>query len=156
VRHRFKLTLCLLITLFTGGLGVFFMKGAINGWYQYLMKPSFTPPAWLFGPVWTILYLMIGYSAYRVYKNRTLSEIKVPVIIFMIQLVLNAAWTLVFFKLQSISGGLIVILFLWLSILALIQSFAKESKVAAMLLIPYLLWVSFAAVLNFSIWRLNP
>ena len=154
--NRWKFMLCLASTLLTGIIGTIFMKGAINGWYQYLMKPSFTPPAWLFGPVWTILYLMIGYAAYRVYKNRTLSAIKVPVVIFMIQLVLNAAWTLVFFTLQSISGGLLVILLLWLSILGLIQSFAKESKVAAMLLIPYLLWVSFAAVLNFSIWRLNP
>jgi translocator protein len=154
--NRWKFMLCLCSTILTGVIGTVLMKGAINGWYQYLTKPSFTPPAWLFGPVWTILYLVIGYAAYRVYKNKTLSAIKVPAFIFMIQLFLNAAWTLVFFKFQSIFGGLIVILFLWLSILGLIRAFAKESKAAAMLLIPYFLWVSFAAVLNFSIWRLNP
>lgn len=155
MKHRFKLTMCLLITLFTGGAGAFFMRGAVEGWYQYLIKPSFTPPAWIFAPVWTILYLMIGYSAYQVYKNRTLSEIKLSAILFFIQLVLNASWTLVFFGMRSIFGGLVVIFLLWSSILLLINLFSKESKLAARLLIPYFLWVSFASILNFSIWRLN-
>ncbi|UPV72922.1 tryptophan-rich sensory protein [Halorussus limi] len=124
-------------------------------WYPTLAKPGFTPPSWLFGPVWTALYLLMGVALYLVWRSDGGRLRRVALAAFGVQLVLNAAWTLVFFGTQAIFGGLVVILVLLAAILATIGAFARIDRRAAALLVPYLLWVGFATALNLQIWRLN-
>ena len=126
------------------------------GWYDNLEKPFFTPPGWLFGPVWTLLYLSMGVAAFLVWRRGLQSKtVRVALAWFLAQLVLNALWTPVFFGFHRIGWSVVVILSLWLAIVGTIWRFREVSKGAALLLCPYLLWVSFAAVLNVSIWLLN-
>ncbi|WP_128477522.1 TspO/MBR family protein [Halorussus pelagicus] len=124
-------------------------------WYPTLAKPAFTPPSWLFGPVWTTLYLLMGVALYLVWRSDDGRPRTVALALFGAQLVLNAAWTMVFFGAQAIFGGLVVILVLLATILATIGAFARIDRRAAALLVPYLLWVGFATALNLQIWRLN-
>ncbi|HSB47100.1 MAG TPA: TspO/MBR family protein [Candidatus Bilamarchaeum sp.] len=140
-----------LICELAGVIGSVFTFSSIPTWYATLVKPDFAPPNWLFGPVWIILYAMMGVSAYLIYETGKKDALK----IFGLQLALNASWSIVFFGLRSVSGGLLVIFLLWLSIALTILSFLKVSKTAAYLLIPYILWVSFASVLNYFIFILN-
>lgn len=121
-------------------------------WYQSLNKPSWNPPAWIFGPVWTLLYLMMAVAAWLAWKSMPGWRVLRP---YFIQLALNAAWTPVFFGLKQPGWALAVIIALWLAILLTIRSFRSASQAAAWLLSPYLLWVSFATVLNFTLWRMN-
>jgi tryptophan-rich sensory protein len=123
-------------------------------WYAHLTKPSFNPPNWVFAPVWTTLYLMMAYAFYRVLKANA-DWISFAVAIFLIQITLNAAWSWVFFSFHSPRGGLVVITLLWLAIVLTILVFWQIDPTASMLLWPYLLWVSFAAALNWEIDRLN-
>ncbi|MCF6110320.1 TspO/MBR family protein [Mesorhizobium muleiense] len=123
-------------------------------WYAHLTKPSFNPPNWVFAPVWTTLYLMMAYAFYRVLKANA-DWISFAVAIFLIQITLNAAWSWVFFSFHSPRGGLVVITLLWLAIVLTILAFWQIDPTASMLLWPYLLWVSFAAALNWEIDRLN-
>jgi len=133
-----------------------FTRPQIAGWYSTLNKPSFNPPNWLFAPVWTTLYILIAIAAWLVWQRRNDSSLYATTRnVYIIQLVLNFAWSMVFFGLQQTLGGLVVIVFLWLSIVANIYLFGKFSKVAAWLMVPYLLWVSFASVLNLYIYLLN-
>jgi tryptophan-rich sensory protein len=137
-------------------LGSVFTAPAIGTWYAGLVKPSFNPPNWLFGPVWISLYFIMGVSAYLVWRNGLEKrEARTAMFAFLIQLLLNAAWTPVFFGLRHPEAALAVIIALWLAILATVLSFRKVSVLAALLLIPYLAWVSFAAVLNAAIAYLN-
>jgi benzodiazapine receptor len=148
-----KLIICILICQVIGLLGSFFNIKSIPGWYSRQKKPGFNPPNWIFGPVWTLLYLLMGISLYLVLisgKGTTLA-----IIIFSIQLFLNLIWSAIFFGMKKPFFAFIEIIFLWLSILINILVFYGISKASSYLLIPYLLWVSFAAILNFSIWRLN-
>ncbi|WP_137283724.1 TspO/MBR family protein [Halorussus salinisoli] len=124
-------------------------------WYPTLAKPAFTPPSWVFGPVWTTLYLLMGVALYLVWRSDRGRLRQVALAVFGVQLVLNAAWSLVFFGSQAVLGGLAVILALLAVILATIAAFARVDRRAAVLLVPYLLWVGFATALNFEIWRLN-
>ncbi|MEM1041892.1 MAG: TspO/MBR family protein [Bacteroidota bacterium] len=125
-------------------------------WYDGLTKPPFNPPNWLFGPVWTTLYAMMGVSAYLVWReDRNRSEVRVALGLFAAQLVLNGIWTPVFFGAESIVGGAVVILALWVALVLTMRAVFRVSRPAGWLLVPYLLWVSFAAVLNLSIWVLN-
>jgi tryptophan-rich sensory protein len=150
-----KLIFSLILCQLAGFIGSFFTRDSI-GWYYTLIKPSFRPPNWLFGPVWIVLYLLMGIALYLIWKREfKSSESKYPMIIFTIQLVLNASWSIVFFGARSIGGGLIVISALWILIFLTILSFQKVNKTASYLLIPYIIWVSYASILNFSIWRLN-
>ena len=127
-----------------------------SAWYRSLKKPAFNPPPYLFGPVWTALYAMMGVSAFLVWRKRKDSAAARPALAFFaLQLALNAIWTPVFFGLKSVGGALAVILALWAAIVVTIDRFRRVSVVAAVLLIPYLLWVSFASVLNGSIFALN-
>ena len=126
----------------------------VSTWYAHLAKPSFNPPNWVFAPVWTTLYLMMAYAFYRV-LNADTEWISFAVAIFLIQIALNAAWSWVFFSLHSPRGGLVVIALLWLAIVLTIVAFWQIDPTASMLLWPYLLWVSFAAALNWEIDRLN-
>lgn len=151
-----KLIISLVICQLAGIIGTIFTYGSITTWYAELNKPSFNPPDWLFGPVWIMLYILMGISLFIVWKEDLKNrDVKTAFIIFMIQLFFNASWTFIFFGARSISGGLIIIILLWVLILITILKFMKISRIAGMLLLPYLLWVSFATVLNFYILKLN-
>ena len=159
--HRITLTDWLvlfgLIVLAQGAglLGSLAMNATSAAWYASLTLPVLTPPAWLFGPAWTLLYVLMGVAAFIVWRSRHRSGAELALVLFVVQLVLNALWSVLFFGMQSVALGLAEIALLWLAILATIVAFARVSKVAAWLLVPYLLWVTFAAYLTFEIWRLN-
>ena len=139
-----------------GFLGSQFTRSAIPSWYDQLQKPSFAPPNWLFAPMWISLYLMMAVAAYLVWhKGLGFKGVGTALTVFLVQLLLNALWSPVFFGLRSPLAGAVVIVVLWLAILATIIAFAKISPPAAWLLVPYLLWVSLATVLNISIYFLN-
>lgn len=151
-----KLIISITIPLVGGFLSGFFTMGTVAEFYLKLAKPSFSPPGWIFGPVWTILYILIGIAAFLIWnKGLNTRGVTPALIIFLIQLALNFSWTPVFFGFQSIAGGLIIIALLWVAIIASIVMFWRLDQIAGALLIPYLLWVSFATVLNFYILRLN-
>jgi len=146
----------IIISQAAGIIGSIFTSPAIPGWYASLNKPSFNPPGWVFGPVWIILYTMMGLAAWLVWQKWGESGLaKTAVILFFIHLVFNTLWSFLFFGLQNPLLAFIEIIILWAMILALIILYYQLDKRAAYLMIPYLLWVSFAALLNFSIWRLN-
>lgn len=150
-----KLTLCITIPLLIGGISGFDTATSINDWYVGINKPSFNPPNYLFGPVWTTLYILMGISFYRILQASQ-SEIRTKaIIVFCFQLVLNFCWSFLFFKFQLLDISFIEIIMMWISIATMIYTFSKIDKTAAYLQIPYLLWVSFASVLNGSIWYLN-
>jgi len=152
-----KLLISIIICQSAGFIGSIFTTPSIPTWYAFLKKPSFTPPSWLFGPVWITLYILMGVSAFLVWKKGLgTGGVKLALGIFIVQLIFNTLWSIVFFGYQSIFGGFIVIVVLWILILLSIIFFLKISLVAGLLLIPYLFWVSFASLLNFSIYRLNP
>jgi tryptophan-rich sensory protein len=123
-----------------------------GAWYESLNKPTWNPPAWIFGPVWTLLYLMMAVAAWLAWKRMQSWRVLIP---YFIQLALNAAWTPVFFGLEQPGWALVVIIALWLAIVQTIRSFRPAGLTAVWLLAPYLLWVSFATVLNFTLWRMN-
>ena len=150
-----KLFLAVLICEGIGILGSIFTIPAITTWYQTLNKPQFSPPNFIFGPVWTTLYFLMGVSIYLVLEQKLKKEKDTIIIFFSIQLFLNFLWSIIFFYLHLPLLAFLEILFLWGSILVLIIKFWKFSKPASYLLIPYLLWVSFAAILNASIVILN-
>jgi len=177
--NLFKFIIAISIAQAAGILGSFFTISSVSTWYVELIKPAFNPPNWVFGPVWTTLYFLIGVSLYLVWKNNwqtvhlvfetgmkawnPISERlwrgdlqKVNAItVFGVQYVLNILWSWVFFGLQSPATAFFVILALWFSIVYVIINFYRISKPAAWLLVPYILWVSFAAYLNLAIWLLN-
>ena len=134
-------------------MGAVFRPG---NWYERLTKPSWRPPNWLFAPVWAVLYLTIAVSGWLVWRISGFAGAALPLGMYGIQLVLNAAWTPIFFGLHWIGWAFFEIVLLWLAIVATITFFHPVHPVAAWLLLPYLAWVSFAAALNFAIWRLNP
>jgi len=133
-------------------LGALFMPGE---WYASLNKPSWNPPGWIFGPVWSALYLMMAMAAWLVWWRGGFSGQRRPLTWFLVQLVLNAAWSPLFFGMHRPDLAFAEILFLWLAILITLTSFLKVNRVAGWLLAPYLAWVSFASVLNFTLWRMN-
>jgi tryptophan-rich sensory protein len=129
---------------------------SVSTWYADLSKPSFNPPDWAFGVVWPILYVMMGVSAFLVWRKGLSSEqAKVALGLFILQLVLNGIWTPIFFGLHMMGLALAEIILLWVAILMTIIAFWRISKPATYLLIPYILWVSFAIALNASLWHLN-
>lgn len=153
-----RLVLSIAVCEAAGVLGSFFTIPAISSWYQTLNKPSFTPPGFIFGPVWTALYLLMGISLYLIWDESVSSNAKIRRLglkLFFAQLLLNILWSIIFFGRQNILGGLVVIVVLWVAILLTVINFQKLNRVAAYLLYPYLAWVSFAAFLNFIIWQLN-
>lgn len=151
-----KLTASIIVCQLAGIVGSLFTTPAIPTWYQTLNKPFFTPPGWVFGPVWITLYLLMGISLFLVWR-RTGQDPRArgSMILFFIQLGLNGFWSVAFFGLRSPFFGLVVILLLWIAIVLTLQQFYKISQKGALLLLPYLLWVSFALVLNISLWVLN-
>ncbi|WP_413666558.1 TspO/MBR family protein [Mucilaginibacter sp. Mucisp86] len=146
----------LLIVLFIGFVASLVTRPEIAGWYSTLKKPSFNPPPWLFAPVWTVIYIMIATAAYLVWKHRSRKPVYIIArSVYFIQLILNFSWSIVFFGMHQVAGAMIVIILLWFSIVVNINWFSKFNRTAAWLLVPYLLWVSFAGVLNASIYFLN-
>lgn len=151
-----KLVISILVCQVAGLIGSLFTLSSISTWYAQLEKPTFNPPNWVFAPVWTLLFLLMGISLYLIVsKGVGNKKVKTALSIFVIQLTLNILWSFLFFGLQSLLYAFIEIIILGLAILLTIISFYKISKTAAYLLLPYVLWVSFAAVLNFSILILN-
>ena len=152
-----KLVISIIVCQCAGLIGSLFTTPAISTWYATLQKPPFTPPNWLFAPAWITLYLLMGISAFIIWRRGLDNRwVKRALTVFLIQLVLNALWSVAFFGLESPLYGVIVIAALWVAILLTILKFFKVSSVAAVLLLPYILWVTFAAVLNISILVLNP
>ncbi|HUV75613.1 MAG TPA: TspO/MBR family protein [Dehalococcoidales bacterium] len=153
----YKLIVSLVACQCAGLIGSVFTMKAIPTWYATLEKPVFTPPNWLFAPAWGTLYLLMGIAAFIIWR-RGLENIQVrrALLIFLVQLILNALWSVVFFGFESPIYGFIVIVGLWIAILFTILEFSRISTAAMVLLLPYILWVSFASALNASIWILNP
>jgi tryptophan-rich sensory protein len=151
-----KLLASILLCQFAGVIGSVFTASSLDNWYLLLEKPSFNPPSWVFFPVWTALYTLMGISLYLVWeKGLQKPEVKKGIFIFGIQLGLNSLWSFLFFGLKSPYYAFIEIILLWLAIFLTILQFRKISKTASYLLLPYIIWVSFAAVLNYYIWILN-
>ena len=151
-----KLVIAIAVSEAAGVIGSVFTISAIPNWYAGLVKPALNPPNWVFGPVWTTLYALMGIAAFLVWRNGCeRKDVRVALGVFGIQLFLNAIWSIIFFGLQSPGGALVEIVFLWLAIVWTIVVFYKISRPAAWLLVPYILWVSFASYLNYSIWVLN-
>lgn len=150
------LGLSLLITGAAGAIGSIFTRSAIPGWYRTLNKPDWTPPGSIFGPVWTLLYALMGIAAFLVWQRRDEHpEARRGLQLFGVQLTLNVLWSGLFFGLRSPAAGLIEIAGLWLAIVATVVSFARVSRVAAVLMLPYLAWTTFASALNGAIWWMN-
>ena len=150
------LVVSIVVCELAGIIGSLFTTPSIPGWYAGLTKPSFNPPSWVFGPVWTALYAMMGLAAWLVYeKGSKRPEVRKALAVFAAQLLLNTLWSIVFFGAQQLFGAVIVIVLLGVTILWTILLFRKISKAAAWLLVPYILWVGFATVLNVSILLLN-
>ena len=152
-----KLIVSIIICQSAGIVGSIFTSSSVQTWYTTLQKPSFTPPGWFIGTVWIILYTLMGISLYLVWnKGLRNKRVKNSLYLFGLQLILNAVWSLLFFGLRSPFLALIEIVFLWVAIAFTILKFYKISKTAGLLLIPYIVWVSVALMLNLSIWWLNP
>lgn len=157
-----KLLISIVICEAAGLVGTIFTSSAIPGWYATLTRPELAPSNGVFGPVWTTLYALMGIAAYLVWKEgsgmtdiKGRRDVRVALFAFGVQLVLNTFWSIIFFGLRSPGLALVEIALMWVAILATIVLFSRISKGAAWLLIPYILWVSFAAYLNYAIWVLN-
>lgn len=144
--------ICVLIELSAG----FITQGSVNTWYNTIIKPGFTPPKWVFAPVWTLLYLMMGFAWGGINAvNPNPQVLKKANILFIIQLCFNFLWSIIYFGFHNIGLALIDIVLLWVTLILTINQFFKISKLSGWLLIPYLLWTSYAVILNATIWHLN-
>ncbi len=156
INNFFKLVIAIAVSEAAGIVGSFFTISAIPTWYAGLVKPALNPSAWVFGPAWTTLHLLMGIAVFLVWKKGfERKDVKVALSIFSVQLFLNAIWSIIFFGLKNPGWALVDIVALWLAIVWTMFVFYKISKPAAYLLVPYILWVSFASYLNYSIWMLN-
>lgn len=134
-------------------LGSQLTRPALASWYASLAKPAWTPPNWVFAPAWTTLFALMAIAGYLAWRRAGL--LSLPLALFALQLVLNVAWSGLFFRLKSPGAAMLEIVFLWLAILATTLSFWRVNRLAAWLFVPYLVWVAYAASLNFAIWRMN-
>ncbi len=151
-----KLIISIALPVAVGATSGFFTATGVDSWYQTINKPSWNPPGWIFGPVWTTLYVMMGIALFLVWKSNTNEALKKTAItLFAVQMVLNFFWSFIFFKQEQPGWALVEIIVLWVAILLTIFAFAKVNKTAAWLLVPYISWVSFATILNYTIWKLN-
>lgn len=142
---------CLLV----GVSGSLVTATSVREWYPHIQKPSWTPPSAAFGPVWTALYLLMGVSAWLIWRDSVGSARRAALLVFVTQLVLNGTWSFLFFGLRSPGWAALEIVLLWSSIAATMLAFARIRRLAAVLLLPYLVWVSYAMALNVAIWNLN-
>jgi tryptophan-rich sensory protein len=151
-----KLFFSIIICQLAGVIGSFFTVKSISTWYAGLRRPIFSPPNWIFAPTWTILFLLMGISLFLVWRQSSYGKkTSRALFVFFIQLAFNILWSVVFFGLRSPVWAFFEIIVLWIFILISIIFFSRISKPAAWLLLPYILWVSFAAFLNYSFWQLN-
>ncbi|MEK7168769.1 MAG: TspO/MBR family protein [Patescibacteria group bacterium] len=146
-----KLIFSIILAQSAGFIGTFFTISSIPTWYALLNKPSFSPPNWLFGPVWTVLYTLIGISLYLIWTSK-----KGSLKLFLFHLFLNAIWSPIFFGAKNLGLALLVIVVMDITLVIIINNFYKINRIAGLVLVPYLLWIGFATVLNFSFWQLNP
>lgn len=153
-RFWLPLAVFLLLVFAVAGIGGVATSSSVGGWYQTLAKPSFNPPDWIFGPVWTTLYAMMALAAALAWR-RGGARRRPAIAWFCIQLTLNLCWSLLFFGLQLIGAALICLVLLWLAIAVALRHFWRIDRLAGLLLVPYLVWVGFAGALNFMIWQLN-
>jgi translocator protein len=151
-----RLIIAVLAAQSAGLIGSLFTTPAIPTWYTHLAKPGFTPPGWIFGPVWITLYTLMGIASFLVWQKREANPTaNKALVVYAVHLVLNALWSVLFFGLKSPGLAFVEIVILWCMILVVINLFLRVNRRAAYLMTPYILWVSFAAVLNFAIWRMN-
>lgn len=150
----FKIAVCIFLCVAFGLLSGFSTVESINNWYRFINKPSWNPPNWLFGPVWTLLYIMMGIAVALIWHSSDQNK-KTAIGIFIIQFVLNLAWSFIFFNMQKVGWAFAEIVIMLLFIALTILLFYRINKTAAWLMLPYLCWVSFATVLNGTIWYLN-
>lgn len=156
IKTVFTFIITQLVCHSAGIVGSLFTVREIPGWYDKLQKPAFTPPNWLFAPAWLTLYTLMGIALFLVVQKGLISrQVKIAAAVFIAHLFLNAAWSILFFGHHLIGVAFFELIVLWISILASIILFYRISKPAGLLLLPYILWVSYAGALNYSIWRLN-
>ncbi len=151
------ISLCVFIGLcfIAAAIGSWFTGASVKSWYPTLLKPAGTPPAWVFGPVWSTLYVLMATAAWLVWKQRSAADVTVALTLFFTQLALNATWSFVFFSLRRPGLALLEIVVLLAAIIGTMAKFAQLSRPAFWLMTPYMAWVSYAAYLNLGIWRLN-
>jgi tryptophan-rich sensory protein len=149
------LIVLLVICFAAAGIGGAVTTPKIATWYAALAKPNWNPPNWIFGPVWSVLYLCMAIAAWLVWRQGGLAGAATPLALFAVQLVLNLAWSWLFFGFQNPGLAFVDIVLLWAAIAATMVAFWSRSAIAGILFVPYLAWVSFAAILNFVVWRLN-
>ncbi|HLD31277.1 MAG TPA: TspO/MBR family protein [Patescibacteria group bacterium] len=153
IKKWFPLIVSIAVCQSAGGIGALATNQSVQTWYQELNKPSFSPPDWIFGPVWTLLYLLMGVALFLLWQKK--EKTSIAIIFFGIQLILNSLWSIIFFGWHSPLFALGEIIFLEIAILTTIILAWRQSRPAAILLLPYLLWVGFATVLNWQIYLLN-
>jgi len=151
----FKLVASLVLTLGVGAIAGKFTASSVQGWYAGLNKPSFNPPNWLFGPVWTVLYIILGISLFLIWNLEPSQERNLAIGVFLIQLIFNFCWSFIFFQFKMIGPALVDIVVLWLTIVGMLILFYMIKPLAAYMNIPYLLWVTFATILNTAYYFLN-
>ncbi|MCX8015779.1 MAG: tryptophan-rich sensory protein [Patescibacteria group bacterium] len=154
-KYILPLFISFLLVFLTTSIGSYFTTPNIVSWYQYLKKPSFAPPNWLFGPAWILFYFLMAVAAFLVWRERENKNIKSALSIYLIHLIFNALWSIIFFGLKNFGFAFFEIVILWILILLTIIKFYKIKPLAAFLLIPYILWVTFASILNLAVWMLN-
>jgi benzodiazapine receptor len=151
----FKLIVSIILPLALGAIAGMFTSQSVPEWYATLNSPSFNPPNWIFGPVWTTLYILMGISLFLIWKQDMSKARNLAILVFMFQLLLNFGWSFIFFYFNKIGFALIEIILLWISIVVMLVLFYKIKPIASYINIPYLLWVTFATVLNGSYYFLN-
>ena len=157
VREIPKLIASILVVFLAGAVGTIYTLKEITTWYVSLIKPSWTPPNWAFGPIWSTLYVLMGISLFLIWREGLeRKDVKIAILVFAIQLLINVVWSITFFATHNIFGGLVMVIILWISILINILVFYRISKPAAIILIPYLIWVTIAGYLNYTVFLLNP
>lgn len=155
ISHIIKLIISILLPLSVGAIAGMFTAQAVPTWYASLNRPSFNPPNWVFGPVWTFLYILLGFSFFLIWKLENSKQRNLAIWAFSIQLLLNFIWSFLFFYFNMIGIALIEIILLWLSIVFMLYSFYRINHLSAFINIPYLLWVTFATILNAGYYFLN-
>ncbi len=157
IREIPKLIVSIVVVFLAGAVGTVYTLKQITTWYVALTKPGWTPPNWAFGPIWSTLYVLMGISLFLIWRQGLYrKDVQIAILVFAVQLAINVIWSIVFFGTHNIFGGLVLVLILWISIFINIIVFYRISKPAGLILIPYLLWVSIASYLNYSVFLLNP
>jgi tryptophan-rich sensory protein len=154
-RQVIGLVVSVAVCLGCAGIGSLLTMPAISTWYKTIRKPTWNPPNWLFGPVWTLLYLSMAVAAWLVWRQSETSSVSLALALFGIQLALNLAWSAIFFHYHQIGAAVVDVVFLWIFILATTPEFWKVAPAASWLMVPYLAWVTFASILNATVWSLN-